>query len=208
MLSVDSDWGPTLVDKFIGWFASVLEFDELRSWYLHANLIVIHPDYSRDELWHNDIALLRLEEPVPVSATHIPEIQAAKLPKQGETRFPMDGQNCIMKGWGCTMNGGIVSSIAREVELPKVSDSDCTRYWSVNTIDRLCAGYNLAAMGICSGDSGGPLVCQNRDLDWIQVGIASFTSANNPGNVPGVFTRVSNYVTWIEDTINMYTVYD
>jgi len=65
----------------------------------------ILPSLVITELWHNDIALLRLEEPVPVSATHIPEIQAAKLPKQGETRFPMDGQNCIMKGWGCTMNG-------------------------------------------------------------------------------------------------------
>ena len=43
-----------------------------------------------------------------------------------------------------------MSSVAREVVLPKVSDAECTRYWSVNTKDRLCAGYNLAAMGICS----------------------------------------------------------
>ena len=50
------------------------------------------------------------------------------------------------------------------------------------------------------GDSGGPLVCHNG-REWIQVGVASFTSASRPGNVPGVFTRVSRYVSWIRDVM-------
>ena len=50
------------------------------------------------------------------------------------------------------------------------------------------------------GDSGGPLVCHNG-REWIQVGVASFTSASRPGNVPGVFTRVSSYVPWIRDVM-------
>ena len=50
------------------------------------------------------------------------------------------------------------------------------------------------------GDSGGPLVCHNG-REWIQVGVASFTSASRPGSVPGVFTRVSSYVPWIRAVI-------
>ena len=53
---------------------------------------------------------------------------------------------------------------------------------------------------LLQGDSGGPLVCPYED-DWIQVGIASFTSANRPGQVPGAFTRVSSYIDWMSDTI-------
>ena len=56
-------------------------------------------------LWHNDIALIKLEEPVPVSASDIPEIQAVKLPLAWDMSFPLDNQECIMKGWGCSTNG-------------------------------------------------------------------------------------------------------
>ena len=54
------------------------------------------------------------------------------------------------------------------------------------------------------GDSGGPLVCPHGN-DWIQVGIASFTSAKRPGDVPGAFTRVSAYIDWIITTIGENT---
>ena len=50
------------------------------------------------------------------------------------------------------------------------------------------------------GDSGGPLVCKKGD-DWVQVGIASFTSRDHPDKVPGAFTRLSQYTDWVEETI-------
>ena len=49
----------------------------------------------------------------------------------------------------------------------------------------------------CQGDSGGPLVCR-RHNKWVQYGIASFSTADNPADVPGIFTRVSAYVDWIK----------
>ena len=58
----------------------------------------------------------------------------------------------------------------------------------------------LCIIYVSQGDSGGPLVCHDG-RDWIQVGVASFTSASRPGNVPGVFTRVSKYARWIREVI-------
>ncbi len=48
------------------------------------------------------------------------------------------------------------------------------------------------------GDSGGPLVCDAGAQGWIQAGIASYTSAKRPEDVPGVFTRVDQYREWID----------
>ena len=46
------------------------------------------------------------------------------------------------------------------------------------------------------------MVCQRGD-DWVQVGIASFSSADDPGDYYAAFTRVSYYLDWIQDTISM-----
>ena len=51
---------------------------------------------------------------------------------------------------------------------------------------------------ISQGDSGGPLVCRNENGDVIQVGVASFTSKDNPDRFPAVFTQVSDFVDWIK----------
>ena len=39
---------------------------------------------------------------------------------------------------------------AKKVDLPKVNDDVCAYFYSIPAEKRLCAGYNLAAKGICS----------------------------------------------------------
>ena len=56
---------------------------------------------------------------------------------------------------------------------------------------------------LLQGDSGGPLVCQNEAGQWIQVGVASFTSRNNPESFPAVFARVSEFVDWIRFYVDL-----
>lgn len=49
------------------------------------------------------------------------------------------------------------------------------------------------------GDSGGPLVCKNAAGNKVQVGIVSFgLSFGCELGFPGVFTRVTEYLDWIE----------
>ena len=65
--------------------------------------------------------------------------------------------------------------------------------------------YKLVNTGFCDlqGDSGGPLVCQNEANEWIQVGVASFTSRDNPESWPAVFARVSKFVQWIKHYVDL-----
>lgn len=187
------------VKDFLG---KVLDRRDMRHYHLHAEKIVVHPNYHHDNMWENDIALIKMEEAVPDSADVRPHIQSIHLANENNLTFPQDGQVCVMKGWGCLENGGSAAPTARQVSMPKLNDDECRRLWGVTTTGRMCAGYMAGgSLGICSGDSGGPLVCSNGE-EWIQVGVASFTSASRPDTVPGVFTRVAHYRAWINDVIN------
>lgn len=53
------------------------------------------------------------------------------------------------------------------------------------------------------GDSGGPLQVQHFDYKnmYLQVGITSFGKFCGDKSSPGVYTRVSKYVSWIENIV-------
>lgn len=53
---------------------------------------------------------------------------------------------------------------------------------------------------LAQGDSGGPLNCQAEDGKWQVHGVVSFgsTFGCNYYRKPSVFTRVSNYIDWID----------
>ncbi|ETN76780.1 hypothetical protein NECAME_11444 [Necator americanus] len=62
-------------------------------------------------------------------------------------------------------------------------------------------------IAVVKGDSGGPLLAKDRHGRLVQLGITSFGAAGLQGLVdqstyPGVYTRVSSYVPWIESVIN------
>ncbi len=61
-------------------------------------------------MWANDIALVKMDMKVP-SGVETPEIRSVFLPKQSETYFPAEDQQCVMKGWGCSRSGQSILSL-------------------------------------------------------------------------------------------------
>ncbi|OWF43869.1 chymotrypsin-like elastase family member 2A [Mizuhopecten yessoensis] len=191
-----------IIDTLRNILAHIVDRDEWRTWEIDADRIVIHPRYNASDYWANDIALVRIEEPVP-SGRQFSRIMSINLPTYANYSFPAVGMACTMKGWGCTSGGGLVSNRANSIVLPVYDNAHCSILQRAsNKHNRICAGYVNSNMGICPGDSGGPLSCMNDRGEWIQVGVASFASVNRPGDYPGVFTRVSSYVNWINSVIN------
>ncbi|XP_060995958.1 kallikrein-13-like isoform X3 [Dama dama] len=78
------------------------------------------------------------------------------------------------------------------------SDEECRQvYPGKITPNMLCAGTKEGGNDSCEGDSGGPLVC-NGTLHGI-ISWGDFPCGQP--NRPGVYTRVSQYVPWIQETI-------
>lgn len=72
----------------------------------------------------------------------------------------------------------------------------------------LCSGTFEGGRTACSGDSGGPLVVALTDGSHVQAGVVSWGLSGSGGkgcneNAPfSAYTRVSNYLPWLESVIN------
>jgi secreted trypsin-like serine protease len=70
-------------------------------------------------------------------------------------------------------------------------------YYPYDERSQLCAGNYQYTKDTCQGDSGGPLMYQANG-QWIVSGVVSYGDECAKPNYPGVYTRVSYYVTWIQ----------
>ncbi|XP_039484790.1 trypsin-1 [Drosophila santomea] len=150
-----------------------------------------HVGYDPVSLVH-DIALLRLDQPIPLVDTMRP----ACLPSNWLQNF--DFQKAIVAGWGLSQEGGSTSSVLQEVVVPIITNAQCraTSYKTMIVDSMLCAGYvKTGGRDACQGDSGGPLIV--RDRIFRLAGVVSFGYGCAKPDAPGVYTRVSRYLEWI-----------
>lgn len=150
--------------------------------------IIIHPDYQR-LTYNRDVALWKLSEPIT-------DVEVIPLDTTG--RFDAAGNVATVIGWGTTSEGGSVTDVLREVEVPLMTNEDCDDDYPGEIYDEmLCAGYPLGGKDACQGDSGGPLF-----YEGVQVGVVSWGyGCARPGSA-GVYARVSALADWIVETIN------
>ncbi|XP_066591878.1 transmembrane protease serine 9-like [Prorops nasuta] len=142
----------------------------------------------------NDIALLRLNERVPLSDT----IRPICLPSLRDNQYV--GTKAIASGWGTLHEDGMPSCLLQEVEVPVMSLQDCRNMsYSPRMIsdNMLCAGYAEGKMDSCQGDSGGPLIAERKDKKYELIGVVSWGNGCARPGYPGVYTRVTRYLDWI-----------
>ncbi|WP_228564922.1 serine protease [Myxococcus sp. AB036A] len=188
---------------------------------------VLHPQYNPDTTM-NDIAVLKLDRPIKFdqavagtcgqSSTMRPNLaqQYASgghrapvcLPASGE-KVP-DNTMATVAGWGLTQDGGYdTSPLLLQVGVPTLNHRDvANRYGSqgitINEQAMFGAGYKDGGKDSCQGDSGGPLIAPGPHGYVIQ-GIVSFGVGCARAGLPGIYTRVSNYIPWINTQIRTYS---
>ncbi|XP_035875985.1 mastin-like [Phyllostomus discolor] len=167
-------------------------------------MVIRHPKYNLTQQAQGgaDVALLKLQAPLTPSNL----VNWVTLPPPLLT-VPL-GMRCWVTGWGrIAVNEPLPPPYhLQEVEVPIVADEICRQqYRPINGIikdDMLCAGSN--GRDSCQGDSGGPLVCNWRGT-WLQVGVVSWGACCGLPNYPGVYARVTSFLSWIHHYVNSST---
>ncbi|XP_021334565.2 transmembrane protease serine 3 isoform X1 [Danio rerio] len=154
--------------------------------------IIYHSRYRPKGLDH-DIALMKLAQPLTFNGM----VEPICLPNFGE-QFE-DGKMCWISGWGATEDGGDASVSQHCASVPLISNKACSQpevYQGYLTAGMICAGYLDGGTDSCQGDSGGPLACEDSSI-WKLVGATSWGQGCAEKNKPGVYTRITQSLTWI-----------
>uniref|UniRef100_UPI00398E4687 chymotrypsinogen 2-like n=1 Tax=Pristiophorus japonicus TaxID=55135 RepID=UPI00398E4687 len=155
--------------------------------------VITHPAWDPYNI-NNDVTLVKLTSPARLSARVSPICLANVA-----ANFP-GGKLCVTSGWGLTQStANNTPCQLQQAALPLLTTAECKNYWGSNISDvMICAGG--AGATSCMGDSGGPLVC-NDGRAWYLVGIVSWGSGYCSPRVPAVYARVTEFHSWIVDTI-------
>ncbi|XP_067876422.1 salivary plasminogen activator beta-like [Heterodontus francisci] len=163
--------------------------------------IISHEKFDED-IYDNDIALLKLKSQSGMCAKESKLVQTICLPSKRLT-FPENTQ-CEVSGYGKEAEfSPFFSKFLKEARVHLISQQECGSpeyYGNKLTDNMLCAAHPDWKADSCKGDSGGPLVCENNGQMHLY-GIISWGEGCARKNKPGVYTRVTNYIQWIEENM-------
>lgn len=87
----------------------------------------------------------------------------------------------------------------RQVTVPIWENRKCSVVYKKNLTESfLCAGYEEGGKDACQGDSGGPLMTEGPNEKLMIVGVVSHGIGCGSPGYPGVYTRTTTYLDWIE----------
>ncbi|XP_056675699.1 urokinase-type plasminogen activator [Monodelphis domestica] len=162
--------------------------------------IILHENFSTGAIaYHNDIALLKIRSKTGQCAEPSRVVQTICLPKAYED-VPY-GSDCEVTGFGLeNQNDYLYPEYLKMAVVNPISHKQCARpdyYGTEVTPKMLCAAHPEWKSDACQGDSGGPLVCPIDDR-MVLVGVVSWGIDCAAENKPGVYTRVSHFLPWIQ----------
>lgn len=153
---------------------------------------ILNPGFEPGSQLPNDIALLHVTRDLP----------SARVLLNANASAPRKGQKLRAFGFGATSRTNTGSTTLRVADvLDQSGPNGVCGSWKRNRFDpaiQLCANDPVKRIDTCGGDSGGPLIQAKRRL----VGIVSSgaTYCNGNPKKPGIYTRVSAFRDWIEQS--------
>ncbi|XP_072175580.1 uncharacterized protein [Diadema setosum] len=148
----------------------------------------------------NDIALVKLSSPVNFT-DHVQPVCINTLPSE------FNFTNCYITGWGTDdFDMQVPITELQEAPVQLIETAVCSEWYSSYhdplTDRQLCAGWEDGRSDACSGDSGGPLQCQDDQGIWYLLGIVSFGQECGLERLPGVYTRVSTQLDFLQQVLD------
>ncbi|CAF2500175.1 unnamed protein product [Rotaria sp. Silwood2] len=156
-----------------------------------AKRIYVHENFI-SSTFENDIAIIRLDRPVPVTENTSPIC----LPSSNVAA----GKKVIVAGWGTVAETARVHShVLRQANVNILPPINCRVYADIHYdgSKQLCAAALDWSKDTCAGDSGGPLMYQENGI-WSIGGITSYGYGCSKRGFPGVYTRTAPYSAWIK----------
>ncbi|KAL1458351.1 hypothetical protein WDU94_008509 [Cyamophila willieti] len=167
--------------------------------------IVFHPSHSCTSFNH-DIALLELTRDVQWSDL----IRPACLPSGTLSYIE---QKVTVAGWGWTDENpskGRRSNILQKVDVSVLSNEVCQAWYQevgkkIKVREwQMCAGHERGGKDACWADSGGPLMILGGSEASQVIGLVSTGIGCARPKLPGLYTRITRYVDWISDTLDIH----
>nr|AYV99588.1 venom polypeptide [Dolopus genitalis] len=161
------------------------------SWASRGEFIA-HKNFNGTSM-ENDIALVTTTQAIQFNDA----IRPVNLPKFNQMN--LENRMAVIAGFGKTGTKAPVSNELRFANRRILSNLLCQRpypaYFKPNMHLCIDGSQNIST---CPGDSGGPLVIQEADESKTVVGLTSFGGISCDTGYPVVFTKVSNYINWIQ----------
>lgn len=168
----------------------------------------VHPQYNNPNGvdYNNDIALIKLQAPITFSSSMMPLC----LPAEDDTY--VSGTMGLVSGFGLTSTGykQRLTNKLKYVQVPVVEQEVCSTSITLSqrtrsgvpslTNNMFCAGVPEGGKDSCQGDSGGPYALYDNGRFWA-AGIVSWGVDCGQQGTYGVYTRVGNYLDWINKTM-------
>lgn len=162
---------------------------------LNVSYVIKHPNYRADT-FVNNIAMLRLKEPIQYTVTAQP---VCLFPRD---RYVTPSMSSVLVGWGTLSSQKARICQQQALKMKVLLNEECSSYYSQGLSVELCAiGDEMP----CSGYSGGPLLTKSGDAYFL-LGILSYGSnCDTVTNFPSVFVNVQSYTRWmLENWYNFF----
>lgn len=179
---------------------------------------VVHPDYD-SFTGDADIALIQLATPATLTPGEGGGLPVQPLSMVAQDVGTLEGVLSTVTGWGNRSAQPVPGEYdypetLQQVDLPILSNVACNEAFTENflipgvTENMMCAGFLYkGGRDSCYGDSGGPLMVQDpTSSNWKLAGLVSWGYGCAMPGLPGVYTRVSQFSSWVTEIMERPSV--